>query len=585
MERSSGKSEENGMAQWFLAAKKADFEKIGKKFGISPILARLIRNRDMIEEEEIEKFLNGGPEELYDPFLLQDMEKAVVFLTEKIENGERIRVIGDYDIDGVCASYILVKGLRALGADADAAIPHRIKDGYGLNEALMEEAAKEGIRTVVTCDNGIAAAEQIEYGNRLGIRTVVTDHHEIPFTQTHEGKQYMLPPAVAVIDPKREDCAYPFKGICGAVVAYKLIGALAKRMEKEEKLRKLQEEFLEFTAFATVGDVMELRDENRILVKTGLSLMEETKNTGLKALLLVTELAGKKLTPYHIGFIIGPCLNATGRLDTAARALELLLETDKAKAMVIASELKELNEARKELTAKGLEQAVELVEHTAIKYDKVLVIFLPECHESLAGIIAGRVREKYGKPVFVLTRGEEGIKGSGRSIEGYHMYEQMTVCSRLFTKFGGHKMAAGLSMEEGAVETFRKEINAACTLTPEDMEEKVHIDIALPLSYVTEEFVYELEKLEPFGVGNPKPVFAQKGIIVLSGQILGKNRNVGKYRIKDSAGNIYELTYFGDAEAFEAYYRQKESIFITYYPSFHEYMGKKSIQIVMQNYK
>lgn len=573
------------MAQWFLAAKKADFEKIGEKFGISAVLARLIRNRDIVGEEEIGKFLNGGMEELYAPFLLKDMEKAVEFLIPKIEAGERLRVIGDYDIDGVCASYILVKGLRALGADADAAIPHRIKDGYGLNEALMEEAAKEGIETVITCDNGIAAAEQIAYGNRMGITTIVTDHHEVPFTQTSTGKEYVLPPAMAVIDPKREDCSYPFKGICGAVVAYKLIEALIKKMEKGEELRKQQEEFLEFAAFATIGDVMELRDENRILVKCGLSLMENTKNTGLRALLLVTELAGKKLTPYHIGFVIGPCLNATGRLDTAARALELLLETDQAKAAVIAADLKELNEARKELTAKGLEQAVELVENTALKNDKVLVLFLQECHESLAGIIAGRVREKYGKPVFVLTRGEDGIKGSGRSIEGYHMYEQMTACSRLFTKFGGHKMAAGLSMEEAQIDTFRKEINAACTLTAEDMEEKVHIDIALPLSYVTEQFVDELEKLEPFGVGNPKPVFAQKNIVVLSEQILGKNRNVGKYRIKDSEGMPYELMYFGDVEAFGAYYRQRESIFITYYPSFHEYMGKKSIQIVMQNYK
>lgn len=573
------------MAQWFLAAKKADFEKIGEKFGISAVLARLIRNRDIVGEEEIGKFLNGGMEELYAPFLLKDMGKAVEFLIPKIEAGERLRVIGDYDIDGVCASYILVKGLRALGADADAAIPHRIKDGYGLNEALMEEAAKEGIETVITCDNGIAAAEQIAYGNRMGITTIVTDHHEVPFTQTSTGKEYVLPPAMAVIDPKREDCNYPFKGICGAVVAYKLIEALIKKMEKGEELRKLQEEFLEFAAFATIGDVMELRDENRILVKYGLSLMEHTKNTGLRALLLATELAGKKLTPYHIGFVIGPCLNATGRLDTAARALELLLETDQAKAAVIAADLKDLNEARKELTAKGLEQAVELVENTALKNDKVLVLFLQECHESLAGIIAGRVREKYGKPVFVLTRGEDGIKGSGRSIEGYHMYEQMTACSRLFTKFGGHKMAAGLSMEEAQIETFRKEINAACTLTAEDMEEKVHIDIALPLSYVTEQFVDELEKLEPFGVGNPKPVFAQKDIVVLSEQILGKNRNVGKYRIKDSEGRPYELMYFGDVEAFGAYYRQRESIFITYYPSFHEYMGKKSIQIVMQNYK
>ncbi len=573
------------MAQWFVAAKKADFEKIAGKFGISPILARLIRNRDVIEEEQIDRFLNGGINGQYDPFLLQDMEKAVSILIPKIKSGERIRVIGDYDIDGICAAYILVKGFRALGADADAAIPHRIKDGYGLNEALIEEAASEGIRTIVTCDNGIAAAEQIDYGNRMGLTTIVTDHHEIPFTKKEGEKEYLLPPAAAVVDPKREDCPYPFKGICGAVVAYKLVTALFMRSGGKEEWKALEEEFLEFAAFATVGDVMELKDENRLFVKAGLRLMEHSKNTGLKALLSVNGLLGKKLSPYHIGFVTGPCLNATGRLDTAARALELLMETDKAKAMDLASGLKELNEARKELTAKGLLQAADLVEHTALKNDKVLVLFLPECHESLAGIIAGRVREKYGRPAFVLTRGEEDVKGSGRSIEEYHMYEQMSKCSRLFTKFGGHKMAAGLSMREENIDVFRKEINDACTLTPEDMEEKVHIDIALPLSYVTMEFVEELEKLEPFGVGNPKPVFAQKDIVVLGEQILGKNKNVGRYKIRDGFGKEYEMTYFGDVETFGAYYRQRESIFIAYYPSFHEYMGKKSIQIVMQNYK
>lgn len=573
------------MAQWFLTAKKADFEKIGAMFGISPVLARLIRNRDIVEEGEIRKFLNGSITEVYDPFLLQDMDKAVAFLIPKIQNRERIRVIGDYDIDGVCASYILVKGLRTLGADADAAIPHRIKDGYGLNETLVEAAAEEGIRSIVTCDNGIAAAEQIALANRLGIETIVTDHHEVPFVEKEGKKEYIMPPAAAVIDPKRADCKYPFKGICGAVVAYKLILALFRRLGKEKDCAELLEEFLEFAAFATVGDVMELKDENRIIVKTGLSYMEKTKNTGLRALFLATGLAGKKLSPYHIGFIVGPCLNATGRLDTAARALELLQTADQAKAAEIAMDLKELNEARKELTAKGLLQAVELVENTDLKNDRVLVLFLPECHESLAGIIAGRVREKYNKPVFVLTRGEEGIKGSGRSIESYHMYDNMTACSRLFTKFGGHKMAAGLSMKEEDVDTFREQINAKCMLTPEDMEEKIHIDIALPLSYVTKEFVEELEKLEPFGVGNPKPVFAQKGIVVLSEQILGKNRNAGKYRVKDSEGGIYELMYFGDVDAFGAYYRERESIFITYYPSFHEYMGKTSIQIVMQDYK
>lgn len=573
------------MSQWFISAKRADFESISRKFGISPVLARLIRNRDVIEEADIQKYLYGDLDALYSPFLLKDMEKAVELLLPRIRAKEKIRVIGDYDIDGVCAAYILVSGLKALGADVDAAIPHRIKDGYGLNETLLAEAAEAGVQTVVTCDNGIAAAEQIAYGNMLGLMTIVTDHHEVPFSETDGKKVYMLPPAAAVIDPKREDCPYPFEGICGAAVAYKLVEALLKTAGEEAAHRQLMEELLQFAAFATVGDVMELKDENRILVKKGLELMEHTENTGLRALLQATGLEGKKLSPYHIGFVLGPCLNATGRLDTAVRALELLQERRWEKAVQAAVDLKELNDARKDLTAKGVEEAVLQTETSGIKEDKVLVLFLPDCHESLAGIIAGRIREKYGKPTFVLTRSEDGVKGSGRSIEAYNMYEEMCVCRELYTKFGGHKMAAGLSLREEDVEKFRKALNAACTLTEEDLEEKIHIDIALPLGEVTDAFVEELEKLEPFGVGNSKPVFAQKGIIVLQEQILGKNRNVGKYKIRDSFGRETEMMYFGDVEAFGAYYRQRESIFITYYPSFHEYMGKRSIQIVMQNYK
>lgn len=573
------------MAQWFVSAKKADFEGIGQKFGISPVLARLIRNRDVVEEEEIRKYLYGDMSMLYNPFRMKGMEKAAEILAEKIGEVEKIRVIGDYDIDGICSAYILVSGLKALGANVDAAIPHRVKDGYGLNEALIQEAADAGVQTIVTCDNGIAAAEQIAYGNELGMTIIVTDHHEVPFADTEDGRSYLLPPAAAVVDPKQEDCEYPFKGICGAVVAYKLVEALLLKTEKKEEQKELMEELLQFAAFATIGDVMELKDENRILVKKGLSLMERTKNNGLKALLLATGLEGKKISPYHIGFIAGPCLNATGRLDTAARALELLQETNYEKAVQEANDLKELNDARKELTIKGVEAAMELVEMTSLKEDRVLVVFLPDCHESLAGIIAGRVREKYGKPTFVLTRGEEGVKGSGRSIEEYNMYEEISACKELFTKFGGHKMAAGVSMEEENVEIFRKKLNENCTLTEEDLEEKVHIDIALPLAHVTMEFVEELEKLEPFGMGNSKPVFAQKDVVVLREQILGKNKNVGKYKIRDGYGDVYEMMYFGDVQAFGEYYRQRESIFITYYPSINEYMGKKSVQIVMQNYK
>ncbi len=573
------------MAQWFVTAKKADFEAIAKKFHISPYLARLIRNRDIVDEEAIEKYLNGTRSDLYNPFLLKDMEKAVELLREAIADGTKIRIIGDYDIDGICSSFILLCGIRALGGNVDVAIPHRVKDGYGLNDSMMEEAASSGVQLIVTCDNGIAAAEQIAYGNQLGLRTIVTDHHEVPFVEEGEEKSYVLPPAEAIVNPKQEDCTYPFKGICGAVVAYKVVEALAEHCGKTEDFAGVLEEAIQFAAFATIGDVMELQDENRILVREGLRSMERTQNVGLRALLLATGLQGKKLSPYHIGFVLGPCLNATGRLDTASRALALLLENDETEAIKAANDLKELNDARKELTMTGVEQAFELVESTDLKKDKVLVIFLPDCHESLAGIIAGRVREKYGKPVLVLTRGDEEVKGSGRSIEAYHMYEALSRCKDMFTKFGGHKMAAGLSMREEDIDMLREKLNASCTLSEEDFEEKVHIDIALPFSYVTEEFVEELEKLEPFGMANSKPVFAQKDVVILSELLLGKNKNVGKYKIRDGYGAVYEMMYFGDVAKFSEFYKQKESIAVTYYPSFNEYMGRKSIQLVLQNYK
>lgn len=573
------------MAQWFVMAKKADFNRHAEKFGISPLLARIIRNRDIVEEEEIEVYLNGGEEKLYSPFSLKDMEKAVTLLLPKIKEKEPVRIIGDYDIDGICATYILLRGLKSMGGNVDAAIPHRVRDGYGLSETLMEEAGAAGIKTVVTCDNGIAAAKQIAYGNEMGITTIVTDHHEVPFTEEGGIRRYDYPPAAAIVNPKQEECNYPYAGICGAVVAYKLVQALFLRAGIENA--ELLEELLEFAAFATVGDVMELRDENRIIVKRGLLLMEKTKNTGLGALFRAVGIEGKKLSPYHIGFVAGPCLNATGRLDTAVRALELLQEENPVRAAEIAMDLKELNEARKALTLKGTEDAEWQIVSGEIEKDKILVVYLKDCHESLAGIIAGRMREKFGKPCFVLTPGEESgiVKGSGRSVEGYDMYAHMSECKELFLKFGGHKLAAGLSMQEEKVDLFRNRINELCKLTEEDLEEKIHIDIALPLSFVTEEFINELERLEPFGVGNSKPVFAQRDITVLSERIFGKNRNVGKYKIRDGEGKEYELTYFGDVEAFREYYERQKKISICYYPSFNEYMGKRSIQIIMQNYK
>lgn len=589
------------MAKWMVAAKKADFNKIAEDYGITPVLARIMRNRDVVEDEDIRRFLKGKPEDLYDPFLLKDMERAVDVVLKKIEAGSKIRIIGDYDVDGICSTYILLKGIRELGGNADRVIPHRMKDGYGLNDNLIEEAKADDIDTIITCDNGIAAAPQIALAGELGMTVVVTDHHEVPFEEADGKKHYLLPQAAAVIDPKREDCTYPFKQICGAVVAYKLVQALfeRKRAQKEGILSYL----LPFAALATVCDVMELKDENRIIVKYGLMEMAKTENPGLKALLLVNGIEEKEISPYHAGFILGPCLNATGRLDTATRALSLFETGDKAKAITIASDLKNLNDSRKKMTEEGVEAAIRQVEESDLKEDRVLVVYLPDCHESLAGIIAGKVREKFGKPAFVLTKGEEGIKGSGRSIETYHMYEEMNRLKELFLRYGGHKMAAGLSLAgEDEMKLFRTRLNQNCTLTEDDFEEVVHIDVPMPLSYANKAFIRELSLLEPFGVGNPKPLFAQKNVSLLSGKILGKNHNVGKYVIMDENGNSYDMIYFGDLEKWHGFLTEKAgkegkdalyqrrlakdelTISLAYYPDINYFAGRENVQIVMQYY-
>lgn len=616
------------MAKWMVSAKKADFAKIAETFRIDPVIARIIRNRDIVGDEEINLFLHGTLENLHEPRLLYDMEKAVAFMLSKIAEGAYVRIIGDYDIDGVCAAYILLRGLRFCGASVDTVIPHRIKDGYGLNDHLIEEAHQEGIDTIITCDNGIAAAEQIAYAKELGMSVIVTDHHEVPYEMTEDGKRKeILPPAEAVIDPKQERCGYPFDGICGAVVAYKFVQVLTEEAVRQifrqtgygagqtdtagrsgagnaqdmEAVRKeLLAELLEFAAFATVGDVMELRDENRILVKYGLQQIAHTKNLGLKALLEVNGLQDKPLSAYHIGFVLGPCLNATGRLDTAKKALQMFESGHFAQAVTIAAELKELNDSRKEMTLQGAEQAAAMIESGPLKNDRVLVIYLPDCHESLAGIIAGRIKEKYHKPVFVLTKGEEGVKGSGRSIETYHMYEELTLCKHLFTRYGGHKMAAGLSMPEENIEEFRQTLNRNCRLSDEDFIEKILIDVPMPLSYIRMDFVRQLQVLEPFGNGNSKPVFARKNIHILHGRILGKNENVGKYRIQDEEGNLFEMIYFGDLPEWHAFLeeafgkKEREKLYhegsreiviqMAYYPDINVYQGKESLQIVMQDY-
>lgn len=594
------------MAKWMVSAKKADFNQIAERFGIDPVIARIIRNRDVVGEEAIEKFLHGTTADLYDPSLLKDAGRAADILVEKTMDKRPIRVIGDYDIDGVCATYILVSVLERCGALADAVIPHRITDGYGLNDRLIEEAKEAGIDTILTCDNGIAALPQIACARELGMTVIVTDHHEVPYEVQADGsRRETLPEADAVVDPKREGCPYPDKGICGAVTAYKLMELYLRRMcgkgvLTEAEAEALLSELLAFAGFATVGDVMELTDENRILVKYGLRQIEQSANPGMRALLAVNELTEKRLTGYHIGFVLGPCLNATGRLDTAARALAMFRTQDGGEALTIAGELKALNDSRKEMTLRGTEQAIAMIEETGLKEDKVLVIFLPDCHESLAGIIAGRIRERYHKPVFVLTRAEEGVKGSGRSIEAYHMYDKMSECKELFSKYGGHKMAAGVSMPEENVEAFRAYLNAHSGLREEDLVEVIHIDVPMPMSYVTTEFVRQIALLEPFGNGNPKPVFAQKGIRVRKGRILGKNGNVGKYRIADGEGREYDMMYFGDLERWHGFlaehFGQEELdrlygagssaivISVIYYPDINVYRGVESLQMVMQDY-
>ena len=625
------------MAKWFVAAKKADFYGIGQRFHISPVLARIIRNRDIEGEEQIEKYLHGSIDRMYDPALLKGSGMAALLLEQKIKEKKPVRVIGDYDADGICSAYILKKGLQTCGAVVDTAIPHRIKDGYGLNEHLVEEAYRDGIDTIVTCDNGIAAASQIALAKQYGMTVIVTDHHEIPYEETVDPKsgeaerRYILPPADVVIDPKQEGDLYPFREICGAMVAFKLMQILFARLglpgitagncgqtgqagagrqtgtageDSKAGQKGVLDELLEFAAFATICDVMPLRDENRIVVKQGLALMKQTQNIGLHALMEVNQICpwiDGKLSAFHIGFVLGPCLNASGRLDSAKQALELLESRTRESAVAQAAFLKQLNDSRKELTEKFVEEAAEMIEAGPLKEDRVLVVFLPDCHESIAGIIAGRIRERYYKPVFVLTRGEEGVKGSARSIEGYHIYEEMTKCRRFFTKYGGHKMAAGLSMREEDVEAFRREINRICTLTEDDLQERVHIDVPLPVSHVSFDFVEELELLEPFGTGNEKPVFAQKDLLFLSARVLGKTGNVVKFTVQDDAGKRWEMMLFHGKEDFEgcavkkygqaaldALYEGKSAglLFdVVYYPGVNTWQGNTKLQLVLQKYR
>ena len=569
--------------KWVEAPRITGNEELARKFSVSPMAMRLIRSRAGMSEEEVREYLCGTIDELADPYLMKGMRDAVSLLQEKIRQGSRIRIIGDYDIDGVNATHILITALRRIGAAADTVIPDRLKDGYGVNEHLIQDAKDARVDTIVTCDNGIAAVKEIAFAKELGMTVIVTDHHDIPYREEEDGSRtVILPPADVIINPKQEDCPYPFKKLCGAAVAWRLAEALyiEAGISREEFL-----DLAEFAAVATVGDIMDLTGENRILVKYGLRRLEQTKNPGYRALIAVNGLERKRLTAYHIGFVIGPCINASGRLDTAKRALRLLGAESKAEAEELAGDLKALNDSRKDLTVKGTREAIELIEETDLKQDRVLVVYLPDCHESLAGIIAGRIRERYYKPCFVLTDAEDGVKGSGRSIPGYHMFDEMTKVRELFTKYGGHPMAAGLSLKPENVEPFRQAVNENCRLTEEELTPCLNYDAVLPLCYAGEQIIRELELLEPFGKANEKPLFAAANLKVRSARIIGKNQNVLKAVLEGPDGTRLDTISFGDVQENLAYIEGKKDVCILYYPEINEYQGRRSVQLVVESWR
>ena len=607
--------------KWYVAAKKADFQGIAKRFGIDPVTARIIRNRDVVGDDEIRQYLYGTRAELGDPAQLQGGLEAASLLKQKIEAGKKIRIIGDYDIDGVNSTYILYRALTRCGAQVDYEIPDRMKDGYGLNISLLKLALEEGIDTVLTCDNGISAIAEIAYAKENGMTVIVTDHHEPLFEEVPEEDQadtiqpqtdtarripspdgtriFRLPPADVIVNPKQPHCRYPYKKLCGAAVAWKVVCLLYRLYGMEEEA----EQFLQFVGFATVGDVMELDGENRILVKEGLKQLRITQNYGWRALIQANNLDFDTLNSYHIGFVLGPCINASGRLDTAKRSLRLLLAKDAAEAELLAARLKQLNDERKELTQAAVDLACEQIDGSTEANDRVLVVYLPDCHESIAGIVAGRIRERYGKPTFVVTNAEaeDEAKGSGRSIEAYSMFEEMVKCQDLFRKFGGHPMAAGFSLPRSRIDEMRRRLNENCTMTEEDMAEKIMVDVPMPINYIRESLVEELSVLEPFGNGNEKPLFAERHLKLLSARILGKNANVLKLQVANATGCTMEALYFGIPDNILSYLTDKYGknevqkllwgkvnqieMDLTYYPSINEYQGRRTLQIVIKNFR
>lgn len=567
-------------SNWRVYAKKADFKAIGEKFGIDQVMARIIRNRGLVSDEQIDMYLNGGIEDMHSPHLLKDADRCVDILIDKIDKGKKIHIIGDYDIDGICSTTILYKGLRAAGAKVDYAVPDRIADGYGINEHLIDEAFNEGADTIITCDNGIAAIQQIQYAKSKGMTVLVTDHHDIPFDYENGEKIYKVSRADAIVNPKQEDCTYPFDKLCGAGVAFKIIKILYERL----KLNPIElEEYAELMAIATIGDVVDLTDENRIIVKYGLKHLAVTSNKGIRALIQACELDINNINAYHIGFVIGPCLNATGRLDSASRAIELLLTTDYNDAMEKAVMLRELNIERKDITEEYASLAIEQVENTALMQDNVLVVYLPECHESVAGIIAGRVREKFYKPSIVITKAEEGAKGSGRSIEGYNMFEEISKCGSLLNKYGGHPMAAGISLDIDKIDSFRKALNASQTLTEKELTPTVWIDVPMPVDYVDISLIRQFDKLQPFGKGNEKPVFADRNLYVKESVLIGKNRNVLRCKLESEHGKLVTAIKF-KMEGQEIP-EEGRKISMVYYPDINEYNGIVSVQFRIEDWK
>lgn len=568
-------------SKWMVYAKKADFKQIASEYGIDQVLARIIRNRDICGSKDIDMYLNGNLNDIHNPHSMKDADKFVDIITKKIEEHKPVRIIGDYDIDGICSIYILFCGLKAAGADVDYVVPHRINDGYGINEHLIDNAINEGIDTIVTCDNGIAAYNQVRYAKDNGITMIVTDHHDVPFEIKDDKKVYIVPPADAVINPKQADCDYPFKLLCGAGVAYKLISLLYDRLGLD---KKELEDYIEFMAIATVGDIVDLIDENRIVVKYGLKHIAHTKNTGLRALIEECQLDINNISSYHIGFVIGPCLNASGRLDTARQAIELMLCKDNEKAHNMAKELIALNNERKSMTEQETQKAIELVENTGILKDRVLVIYLKDCHESIAGIIAGRIKERYYRPTFVITNAEDGAKGSGRSIEGYNMYEEINKCKNVLTKYGGHPMAAGLSLAISDIDIFRKMLNDNAILTDEDLIPKMWIDVPMPVSYANIRLVNQLKLLEPFGKGNEKPVFADRNLYVKTASVIGKNKNVLRCQLETEDGTYVPAVQFG-INNIDDIPRAGMRISIIYYPDINTFNGIMSLQIIIKEWK